>query len=101
MPELHPYDVILRPVITEKVNGLVAELNQVVFEVARNANKHQIRQAVQLVFELDTTEVLKIRTLNMPAKRGRRGRKIFIRQRGWKKAIVTLAEGSSIELFNV
>lgn len=100
MPELHPYDVILRPVITEKVNRLVADLNQVCFEVAANANKHQIKQAVELVFGLEG-QVLNVRTMNVPAKRGRRGRKVFIRQRQWKKAYVTLADGASIELFNV
>jgi large subunit ribosomal protein L23 len=100
MPELHPYDVILRPVVTEKVNGMVADLNQVVFEVNDRANKHQIKQAVELIFDLGD-QVLKVRTLNMPAKKGRRGRKEYIRQRQWKKAIVTLADGASIELFNV
>lgn len=100
MPELHPYDVILRPVVTEKVNGMVSDLNQVVFEVSDRANKHQIKQAVELVFGLEG-QVLKVRTLNMPAKKGRRGRKEFLRQRGWKKAIVTLETGASIELFNV
>lgn len=100
MPELSPYDIILRPVITEKVNGMVADLNQVVFEVAPNANKPQIKQAVELVFGLEG-KVLNVRTMVMPAKRGRRGRREFIRQRQWKKAIVTLDADSRIELFNV
>jgi large subunit ribosomal protein L23 len=100
MPELSPYDIILRPVITEKVNGMVADLNQVVFEVAPKANKPQIKQAVELVFGLEG-KVLNVRTMVMPAKRGRRGRREFIRQRQWKKAIVTLDADSRIELFNV
>ena len=100
MPELSPYDIILRPVITEKVNGMVADLNQVVFEVAPNANKPQIKQAVELVFGLEG-KVLNVRTMVMPAKRGHRGRREFIRQRQWKKAIVTLEADSRIELFNV
>jgi large subunit ribosomal protein L23 len=100
MPELSPYDIILRPVITEKVNGMVADLNQVVFEVAPNANKPQIKQAVELVFGLEG-KVTNVRTMVMPAKRGRRGRREFIRQRQWKKAIVTLEADSRIELFNV
>ena len=100
MPELSPYDIILRPVITEKVNGMVADLNQVVFEVASKANKPQIKQAVELVFGLEG-KVLNVRTMVMPAKRGRRGRREFIRQRQWKKAIVTLDADSRIELFNV
>jgi len=100
MPELSPYDIILRPVITEKVNGMVADLNQVVFEVAPNANKPQIKQAVELLFGLEG-KVEHVRTMVMPAKRGRRGRREFIRQRQWKKAIVKLAADSRIELFNV
>lgn len=105
MPELHPYDVILRPVITEKVNRMVADLNQVCFEVNPLANKHQIKNAVTLVFGLvdddGNSQVEKVRTMVMPAKRGRRGRKVYIRHRQWKKAVVTLAEGASIALFNV
>lgn len=100
MPELTIYDIILRPVITEKVNGMVADLNQVVFEVASNANKPQIKQAVEVLFNLEG-KVTNVRTLVMPAKRGRRGRREFLRSRQWKKAIVTLAPEATIELFNV
>jgi len=100
MPELHPYDVLRRPVITEKSNIMADELNQYVFEVARNANKIQVKEAVEFVFGLEG-KVLKVRTMVMPAKRGRRGRTYFWRSRKWKKAIVTLEAGSSIELFNV
>lgn len=97
MPELHVYDVILRPVVTEKSNLMSGDLNQYVFEVDSRANKFQIREAVELVFE---KTVVNVRTMNMPAKRGRRGRKWYIRSRQWKKAVVTLAEGEKIELFN-
>lgn len=100
MPELHPYDVIRRPVITEKSNVMAEDLNQYVFEVAPNANKIQIREAVEFIFGLEG-KVLKVRTMVMPAKRGRRGRKYFIRHRQWKKAVVTLADGETIELFSV
>jgi large subunit ribosomal protein L23 len=100
MPELHPYDVIRRPVITEKSNEMADELNQYVFEVAQNANKIQIKDAVEFIFGLEG-KVLKVRTMVMPAKRGRRGRKYFVRHRQWKKAIVTLADGETIELFSV
>lgn len=100
MPELHLYDVIRRPVVTEKSNLLVEDRNQYVFEVAPNANKIQIKEAVETVFGL-AGQVVKVRTMVMPAKRGRRGRKYFIRSRQWKKAIVTLEDGASIELFNV
>ncbi|MGB7341977.1 MAG: 50S ribosomal protein L23 [Phototrophicaceae bacterium] len=101
MPELHPYDVIRRPVITEKSTVLQDDLNQFVFEVAPKANKFQIMEAIELVFDIDADDILKVRTMVMPAKRGRRGRKVYIRHRQWKKAIVTLNDGISIEIFNV
>ena len=98
MAELHIYDVIRRPVVTEKSSIMSDDLNQYVFEVAPTANKIQIKEAVEVVFEV---QVNKVRTMVMPAKRGRRGRKWYMRSRQWKKAIVTLKEGDSIELFNV
>jgi len=101
MPELHPYDVIRRPVITEKSTIMQDELNQYVFEVAGNANKFQIMEAVELIFDIDPDDILKVRTMVMPAKRGRRGRKMYIRSRQWKKAIVSLADGVSIDIFDV
>ncbi|MGJ3240616.1 MAG: 50S ribosomal protein L23 [Anaerolineae bacterium] len=101
MPELHPYDVIRRPVITEKSTVLQDELNQFVFEVAPGANKFQIKEAIELVFDIDPDDILQVRTMVMPAKRGRRGRKVYIRHRQWKKAVVTLNDGVSIEIFNV
>ena len=98
MPELHIYDIIHRPVITEKSSVMSEEMNQYVFEVASNANKIQIREAVEVIFDV---EVMKVRTMVMPVKRGRRGRNWYRRTKQWKKAIVTLAEGESIELFNL
>ena len=100
MAELHLYDVIRRPVITEKTTLMVEADNKYVFEVARNANKIQIKEAVEEIFELEG-KVISVRTMNMPAKRGRRGRNSYIRARQWKKAIVTLEEDVTIELFNV
>ncbi|MCE2490337.1 MAG: 50S ribosomal protein L23 [Anaerolineae bacterium] len=97
MPELHIYDVIRRPVITEKATAQSDELNQYVFEVDRQANKIQIREAVEVIFEVSVT---KVRTMVQPAKRGRRGRDWMIRTKEWKKAIVTLAPGDEIDLFN-
>lgn len=100
MAELHLYDVIRRPVITEKSTALVDDDNKYVFEVAPNANKIQIKEAVEEIFDLEG-QVLKVNTMVMPAKRGRRGRNWYIRSRQWKKAIVTVEDGASIELFNV
>ena len=100
MAELHLYDVIRRPVITEKTTMMVESENKYVFEVAREANKIQIKEAVEEIFELEG-KVISVRTMNMPAKRGRRGRNAYIRARQWKKAIVTLEDGVTIELFDV
>lgn len=98
MAELHIYDVLRRPVITEKATVLGEELGKYVFEVAPDANKIQIREAVEFIYEV---EVNKINTMVMPAKRGLRGRKWYMRSRQWKKAVVTLEPGHSIKLFDV
>ncbi len=100
MAELHLYDVIRRPLITEKTTEMVEAQNKYVFEVARNANKIQVKEAVEEIFDLEG-KVVKVSTMQMPAKRGRRGRNQYIRARAWKKAIVTLEAGVTIELFNV
>jgi large subunit ribosomal protein L23 len=97
MPELHLYDVLLRPVVTEDSQRLM-DLNQYVFEVAVNANKAQIKEAVETIFDV---KVVRVNTMIMPAKRGMRGRHEYWRTKEWKKAIVTLVEGDTIELFNV
>jgi large subunit ribosomal protein L23 len=97
MPELHIYDVIRRPVITEKSTIQADELRQYVFEVAANANKIQIKEAVEVIFEVS---VKKVNTMVMPAKRGRRGRNWYLRSKQWKKAVVTLEPGHEIDLFN-
>lgn len=100
MAELHPYDVIIRPVVTEKSSVQSDVLNQYVFEVHPDANKIQIKEAVELVFPNDI-KVVKVRTMVMPAKRAQRGRRWYLRSRQWKKAIVTLQPGHKIELFNL
>jgi len=100
MAELHLYDVIRRPVITEKSTAMVDNENKYVFEVDSRANKIQIKEAVEEIFELEG-QVLKVNTMVMPAKRGRRGRNMYIRSRQWKKAVITVVDGISIELFNV
>ncbi|PJF44919.1 MAG: 50S ribosomal protein L23 [Phototrophicales bacterium] len=91
------YDVLIRPVITEKSNELQESLNQYTFEVDMRANKIQIKDAVELIFDVSVTGV---RTMVVPAKRGRRGRKFYIRKQTWKKAIVTVDPKDKINLFN-
>lgn len=94
---MHWREIIRRPVITEK-SSFVADLhNQYTFVVDSRANKMQIKQAIELAWPDVTVE--KVRVANMPAKRARRWRRIAVRKQGWKKAIVTLADGDSIDLF--
>ena len=97
MAELHIYDVLRRPVVSEKQAIMTDEQNQYVFEVADEANKIQIKEAVEVIFEVD---VVKVNTMVVPAKRGRRGRNWYLRSKQWKKAVVTLATDQKIELFN-
>lgn len=94
---IHWRNIIRRPIVTEKSNYLVDAENQYTFVVDDNANKIQIKQAVELAWPDVTVE--KVRVSNMPAKRGRSGRRITIRKAGWKKAIVTLEAGDSIDMF--
>jgi len=88
------YQVIKRPLVTEKTT-LAKEANKYHFEVDRRANKIEIGQAVEKLFKV---KVLNVRTMNMAGKKKRVGR-VLGRKRDWKKAIVTLAPGSSIEIF--
>ncbi|MFN8617832.1 MAG: 50S ribosomal protein L23 [Dehalococcoidia bacterium] len=92
--ELHPYAVLLRPIITEKTTVLTGA-DKYVFEVDLRANKNQIREAVQVAFNVRVQEV---NTMVMKGKPKRFGRKVTNRP-DWKKAIVTLVPGDKIELF--
>ena len=95
---IHLYDVIRRPVVTEKSDALTDELNVYAFEVDIRANKTMIREAVEAIFDVD---VLRVRTAIMPAKYGQRMRKRYMRKKAWKKAYVTIAPGQNIDLFGV
>lgn len=92
--ELHPYGVLLRPIITEKTT-VQTGLDKYVFEVDVRANKNQIKEAVEVAFSVRVTEV---NTMKMKGKPKRFGRKVTKRP-DWKKAIVTLVPGDKIELF--
>jgi len=89
---MNTYEVLRRPVFSEKTDVL-SDLDRAVFEVAVKANKQQIRAAVETVFGV---KVLRVRTLIVPGKQRRWGRRIT-RTAAWKKAIVTLAPGERIE----
>jgi large subunit ribosomal protein L23 len=91
---MHLYEVLRRPLITEKGTGLQAQAKYV-FEVASGANKHQIRQAVEKAFGVKVTAV------NVMAVRGktRRVGRQQVLTPSWKKAIVSLKSGDKIEIF--
>ena len=95
MGEMSPYQVVKRPIITEKSN-IATDQNQYTFEVDRRANKTQIRDAVGHIFKVN---VLGVRVINMAPKYGRWGRKRVKRSPAWKKAIVTIAPDQRIEIF--
>jgi large subunit ribosomal protein L23 len=99
MPSLHLADVLIRPVITEKNTRLI-ERSQYTFHVAPTANKIQVKDAVERIFNV---EVVAVNMLVVKGKRKRilksRNFREFGREANWKKAIVTLAPGQTIDIF--
>ena len=89
------YSVIKKPLITEKSTIARDDANKYVFKVDRRANKIEIEKAVEKLFKV---KVVNVRTMNMEGKKKRTG-KVMGRKSDWKKAIVTLAPGQSIEVF--
>jgi len=91
---LHPNEVLLAPVVSEKSYALI-EQNKFSFKVHKDAHKTQVRQAVEQLFDV---KVVRVNILKVQAKPKRRG--LFKGERpGWKKAIVQLREGDTIEFF--
>ncbi len=88
------YDVLRRPLITEKSNYQNSKLNQYVFEVASDATKNLVKDAIETLF--DGVKVARVNVINVPAKRTRRARsrRVMVRRSSYKKAIVTLASDS-------
>ena len=92
---MNAHDIIIRPVITEKATAQKEASNQVSFEVARRANRVEIKQAVEKVFDV---HVAAVNTVHVKGKIKRRGR-IVGKRKDWKKAIVTLMPGQRIGFF--
>jgi large subunit ribosomal protein L23 len=92
------YDILRRPIVTEKSNYQAGDLNQYVFEVSRDATKQMVKEAVETVFDVD---VARVNIVNVPAKRSRRwrNRRVKVRRSAYKKAIITLEPGESIDVF--
>lgn len=92
------HDVLRRPIVTEKSNFQSSTLGQYVFEVASGASKAEIKEAVEALFGVN---VLRVNVINSPPKRTRRlrSRRLLVRRRSYRKAVVTLAAGQRIDLF--
>ena len=91
---MHLYEVLTRPLITEK-NSTLQTQNKYVFEVAERANKPQVKQAVEKAFKV---KVNAVNVITVPGKMRRVGKQIVL-TKSWKKAIVTLKPGDKIEIF--
>lgn len=92
------YDVLRRPLITEKSNYMNSDLHQYVFEVSADATKSLVKDAVEKLFDV---AVVRVNMVNVPPKRTRRARsrRVAVRRSGFKKAIVTLAPDDTIDIF--
>ena len=91
---LHPAQVLISPVVSEKSYGQIVE-NRYTFKVHKDAHKTQIRQAVEELFEVKVERVNVVKVQPKPKRRGN----IKGTRPGWKKAIVQLRKGDSIEIF--
>ncbi len=90
-----PYDILIKPLLTEKMTALKESENRVAFVVDKRANKIEVKKAVEEVFKV---KVASINVMNLLGKKKRLGR--FAGKRpDWKKAIITLKKGEKLELF--
>jgi large subunit ribosomal protein L23 len=91
---LHPNEVLLAPVVSEKSYSLITD-RKYTFKVHKDAHKTQVRQAVEQLFDVKVERVNISKVKSKPKRRG-----MFVGRRpGWKKAVVQLREGESIEIF--
>ncbi len=92
---MNVYQILKRPILTEKTD-FQRDDRQYVFEVDRRANKIQIKEAVETLFDV---HVESVNTMIMKPKRRRLGRKVIVTESAWKRAVVTLAPGERIQEF--
>ena len=92
------YDVLRRPLVTEKSSYQSGKLNQYSFIVADNATRSQVKDAIETLYDVN---VVRVNVINVPAKRGRRlrSRRMLVRKAAYKKALITLAEGQTLQIF--
>jgi large subunit ribosomal protein L23 len=94
---MDPYEVIIQPIDTEKTRYQASELGQYTFQVSPSSNKIEVKRAIEAIFEV---EVVAVNIINVPAKVTRRyGRRSIVRRPTWKKAMVTLAAGERLDVF--
>jgi large subunit ribosomal protein L23 len=91
------YEVLKRPLVTEKTAAEKEKNNTIAFEIAKSANKIEVKAAVEKIFQVS---VLDVKTINIAGKAKRLGKNIGKRS-NWKKAYVTLKEGSKVDFFEV
>jgi large subunit ribosomal protein L23 len=91
------FSIIKRPLLTEKASALKAEVNKIAFEVARDANKIQIKKAVEGIFNVKVTGVHTMLYRGKPKRVGQS----FGRRQNWKKAVVTLEKGTDLDVFGI
>jgi len=91
-----PEQIIKRPIALTEKSARLREHNQVVFEVDRRANKIQIREAVEAMFDVKVTDVITLVQRGKPTRLGRR----MLKRPNWKKAVVTLRKGDDIQFFD-
>lgn len=90
-----PFDVLIKPLLTEKITGLQEKANRIVFVVRKTASKIEVRHAVESALKV---KVKTVNVMNVLGKKKRQGR--FLGKRpDWKKAIVTLREGEKLDLY--
>ena len=92
------YDVLRRPLVTEKSGYQSGKLNQYSFVVADSATRTQVKDAIETIYDVS---VVRVNIINTPAKRGRRlrSRRLLVRKVGYKKAVITLAAGQTLQIF--
>ena len=92
------YDVLRRPLVTEKSSYQSGKLNQYSFIVADTATRTQVKDAIETIYDVN---VVRVNVINVPPKRCRRlrSRRLLVRKSAYRKAIITLAAGQTLEIF--
>jgi large subunit ribosomal protein L23 len=95
---INTFNVLVRPLVTEKSSYQSGTLHQYAFVVANEATRTMVKDAIETIYDV---KVVRVNVVNAPAKRGRRARsrRLLVRRSAFKKALVTLAEGQSLEIF--